>query len=122
MKRTTIFLAAILLSPLAELLAADTLGTPPRKPNIVVILADDMPWKTGWVERVQHLDIDEGFELLVGHHVGTTAFPLFTIIRKPLTNYVIDEVHPLVEDCQNAAAGKPIATGGGDRRCSARLG
>ena len=74
-----------------------------------------MPWKTGWVERVQHLDIDEGFELLVGHHVGTTAFPLFTIIRKPLTNDVVYEVHPLVEDCQNAAAGKPIATGGGGR-------
>ena len=44
MKPATTFLAAILLASLAELLAADAPRTPSRKPNIVVILADDMPW------------------------------------------------------------------------------
>lgn len=44
MKLTMTFLAAILLAPLAVLHAADTPRTPPRIPNIVVILADDMPW------------------------------------------------------------------------------
>ncbi|MEI6536085.1 MAG: hypothetical protein WCN98_12130 [Verrucomicrobiaceae bacterium] len=38
------FLAALLLVPLAALNSADAQVKPAKKPNIIVFLADDMPW------------------------------------------------------------------------------
>jgi arylsulfatase A-like enzyme len=79
MKSTRTLLTALLLAPLASLRAADA-PAPPVKPNIILILADDLGWgHVGWQNpkvKTPHLDrLAKAGVQLNRHYVAPVCSP-----------------------------------------------